>query len=294
MYNSDGTPVCASLTPASYTDGTCRVGVSGITDVPTLGRYSTIACTCNGITATYTNSGAPTAPLSLLVPGWMQSTPGNQGVQVAGPGMFTTGQTTFLYVNGPGFGGPAGGNVIYQDLGSAASVLAPNSKYTFQVDVGARGDSNYPLDTPIVAGVFVGAPPGVVYTAGSGATDWTLPDELSLLSENNVVLPDPGAFVTWTKVYETGASIPAGDVYVVLGTLPDAPVTGDQVDFTNVSLEDGAIAVPEPSDLALVGLAAATLLVYSSCLSGWAKSAKALAGMLTVSHFTLRGFRCVR
>jgi hypothetical protein len=255
--NSGGVPVCATLTPSSYTDGLCPVQItSTLTDVPTLGLWSSITCGGTG----YSNTSSETAAVNLSVPGWVQSIPGHQGVQVAGSGMFTTPQTTFLYVNGPGFGGPKGGVVVYQDLGPAATILAPNGHYTFNVDVGARGDLGYSLASPIVAGLFVGSAPSVVYTVGDGSTDWTLPAELAELSQS-IGLPDAGEFVTWTKTYQTGATIPTGDLYLILGTLNDAPVTGDQVDFTNVQF--AAIQVPEPATTGLVFLAGAALLACS-------------------------------
>jgi hypothetical protein len=296
---SGGNPVSGTMTPSSYTDGLSPVHISTLTDIPTLGTWSSITFTDG---SHYSNQGSQSA-MALLVPGWVQSTPGNQGVQVAGAGMFHTGQNTFLYVNGPGFGGPAGGIVVYQDLGPAGSILAPNTQYTFNVDVGARGDSIngnplYPLASPIVAGLYVGAAPSVAYTMSNGATSWTLPNELSLLSES-ITLPDAGAFDTWTKTYTTGASVPGGDVYLILGTINDAPVTGDQVDFTNVQLNSNAspndlTGTPEPMTLSLFGLAGAALVLYSSSLRGRARPAKALAGMLTVSHLALRRFRLIR
>jgi len=67
----------------------------------------------------------------------------------------------------------------------------------------------------------------------------------------------------------------------------------DQVDFTNVQLAADS-PVPEPATWGLAILAGAALLIYRSSLSGWAKSVKALAGILTVRHLALRGLRCVR
>jgi hypothetical protein len=248
----DGAPVTGTLTAGSYTEGLSWVAVPdepGTIDIPTLGTWSTMVCTDSTQYSNGQTSGAPQPPPYLLVPGWVEGTPGYKGVQAAGPGMFSTGQTTFLYVNGPGFGGPAGGNVVYQDLGPASVVLTPDTHYLFSAEVGARGDHGYSLAGPIVAGLFVGAAPSVVYR--NGLTDWTLPAELPETSASTD-LPAAGAFVAWTKTYTTGSSIPAGDVYLILGTAADAPVTGDQVDFTNVQDDLAAEPLPEPGTLALV------------------------------------------
>ena len=257
---SGGNPVCGTLTPGSYTDGLGPVQVLSTppkNDIPTLGLGSQVSC---GGTV-YSNATSESAPVNLYVPGWVQSIPGHEGVQVASPGMFTTPQTTFLYVNGPGFGGPSGGVLVYQDLGPAATVLAPHSLYTLNVDVGARGDpAGGPLAIPIVAGLFYGAPT-VAYNVADGSTDWTLAAELAAFGYQSTNTPTTGEFVTWSKTYQTGATLPSGDVYLVLGTLNDAPVTGDQADFTNVKF--AATQVPEPATTGLVFLAGAALLAYS-------------------------------
>jgi hypothetical protein len=135
--------------------------------------------------------------------------------------------------------------LIYQDLGPASACLTPQHSYTLSVAVGLRGDStSHTLDSNVVAGLYIGSAPAV-----DAAGHRVFPAQLAGTS-GPFTQPSPagGSFDTWTMPYTTASVIPAGDLYIVLGTYsPSGEVTGDQVDFTNV-----AIDAPEPASLILL------------------------------------------
>ncbi|EDY17585.1 protein of unknown function DUF1555 [Chthoniobacter flavus Ellin428] len=185
---------------------------------------------------------AQTASASLLTIG----DPSFEGVSL-GAGGFTSGSYAANSWNSnsnagilrptaseyPG-GAPDGVNVAYSNSGAVidqvlSATLTANTTYTLSVDVGSR------LDGPFNNGYSIELLAGGV-----------------LLSQTtNVPAPTNGSFVLATDVYTAGASDPhlgqALEIKLVSAN------TG-QTSFDNVTLN--AAAVPEPSSLMLLGLAA--------------------------------------
>jgi hypothetical protein len=131
--------------------------------------------------------------------------------------------------------------------------VANNSLYTLTVDVGADSypdgaGTSYPLP-PIGNGVSTGN----LFTrllANGGASP--MPGFLS----SNASVPSIGNFVTWTLVWQTGASEALAGTGIVVELAQNAET---EAYFDNVSLT--VTAVPEPASLSLlIGGSAAVML----------------------------------
>lgn len=160
------------------------------------------------------------------IPGW------------TGGGSF---QPSSVYLNLPL---PDGNVVAYSNGGSISQTLGvsllPNSTYTLSVFVGDRLDNeNTSYSLSLLAGSTT------LCTFGG---------------LNSAITP--GTFADETCTYHSGASVPTGDLSIVLTS------AGTQTDFDNVSLDVASVVVPEPSSMAL--LAAGLLGV--ALLSGYMKT----------------------
>jgi hypothetical protein len=136
---------------------------------------------------------------------------------------------------------PDGFQVGYSNLGALSqilsAVLANNTVYTLQVDVGKR------LDCCTSFG------PIVQLWAGS-----------TLLATAAIVSPTPGNFLTETLIFTSLASDP--NVGQTLKIVLDS--TGNQTDFDNVRLDGTAVSagpVPEPRPIALLGAGLLALVI---------------------------------
>jgi hypothetical protein len=244
-----GNPITGTMDPSSYTFDTSFSTYPGFSYAGL--NYGTIHFS-NGDTYNSTTGGCP----QIAVPGWMTTkSDGAQGVEHGASSSYAS-EPYFLFVNGEGFTGQASeGYLIYQDLGPASACLTPGHTYTLSVDVGLRGNSySYTLDSNVVAALYIGSAPSV----DSGG-HWLFPAQLAGTA-GTPVQPSPagGTFATWQMPYTTLATIPSGDLYIVLGTYsPSGEVTGDQVDFTNV-----AITAPEPASLLLLACGGAIVLPH--------------------------------
>jgi hypothetical protein len=257
MLNPDGSiatdgssnPITGTLDPDSYTFDTS----------PSVFPYTTPATLNNGTIrfsngANY-NSGASGIP-NILVAGW--NTPylnGGEGVQHAAS-EFNGSQPYFLFVNGSGPGHY--GYLVYQNLGPAGNCLSPSAQYTLSVDIGLRSDMGS-LTSGIVTGLYIGDAPHV----DPATYNWVFPASLAgVVNSSSNPSPTQGSFATWTTSYTTPATIPTGDLYIILGTYdPGADVTGDQTDFTNVVISSPS-ASPEPASILLITCGALILLPH--------------------------------
>jgi hypothetical protein len=162
------------------------------------------------------------------------------------PGWTLTGsggswQPSSVYLNLPL---PDGNIVAYSNGGSISQTLGvsllPDSTYTLSVFVGDRLDNrttSYSLSL----------------LAGSTT--------LCTFGGMNAAIT-PGTFADETCSYQSGASMPSGDLSIVLKS------GGTQIDFDNVSLDVASVAVPEPSSMALL----AAGLLCAALLSGYLKA----------------------
>jgi len=124
---------------------------------------------------------------------------------------------------------PDGSIVAYSNGGTISQTLAAsltaNTTYMLSVDVGHRldGPNGFPTNYTIA-----------LYAGG------TL---LNSFSASNGVIP-MGAFADETVTFTSGATVPAGDLMIVLTS------AGAQADFDNVRLTEST--VPEPGSLSLL------------------------------------------
>lgn len=153
------------------------------------------------------------------IPGWTITGGGNAGVFNPGTGQY------------PGQGATDGSQVAFSNGGNtiaqAVGVLQAQTQYTLQVDLGDRTDTPFPTyQIQLFAGGQVVA---------QNATSLTPPD---------------GGFVTDTVTFTTGTSHP------VLGAAMEIRLIsgGVQANFDKVRLD--VTAVPEPTGLAVLGVAA--------------------------------------
>jgi PEP-CTERM motif len=123
---------------------------------------------------------------------------------------------------------PDGNIVAYSNGGSISQTLGvsllPDSIYTLSVFVGDRLDNRF-------------ANYSINLMAGSTS--------LCTFSGSNASIT-PGMFADETCTYQSGSSLPAGNLSILLTS------AGTQTDFDNVSLNVNSVSVPEPSSLALV------------------------------------------
>lgn len=147
--------------------------------------------------------------------------------------------------DGPQHLGLRTGGFVYQDLGVA---FQPNTTYTVDILANRRGGANVVgyfgiTDSSVVGNAalptFLGTEGGVNTTNFVTANEFLAVSSLTA-AEGNVA------------TFTTGASVPAGNVFVAVGA------TGGNVPFDLVSVD--ASAVPEPSSMALLSLVAFGLL----------------------------------
>lgn len=144
----------------------------------------------------------------------------------------------FLYVNTFG-NNPGGISGIYQPI----TDLMPNMTYTLTVAIGSRADRINTAGTISLVNGFDNT--GTILATGGG-----LPET-------------PNTWEDYSISFSTGADA-SGFLTIVLSSVAANTI---QADFDNVRLE--AVAVPEPSTLALIAITCGTFLT----LRGWKRSA---------------------
>jgi hypothetical protein len=161
------------------------------------------------------------------IPGWTSSSPADQG-QFA-PGV-SSGNTN--YYNSV----PDGSFVAYANAGNLTQMVGtvlPNTTYTLSVSLGLRKD----FPTLGTAELFIN---GTAYTA-TGVT------------------PTPGNWATFTATYNSSAH--PGDVGMPITI--ELVSNGVQAGFDDVVLNANAVATPEPSPMALMGIGVIGLVVVA-------------------------------
>ncbi len=155
------------------------------------------------------------------IPGW---------TLVGGGGLW---EPSSVYLNPPL---PNGNIVAFSNDGTISQTLGvlqiPDATYTLSVYVGDRLDnktSDYSIS------LFAGS---------------TL---LCKFSGSNAAIT-PGTFANETCTYQSGTSVPSGDLSIVLAS------AGTQTDFDNVSLNEVSVPEPDSTTLLAAGLLCAGLL----------------------------------
>ncbi len=156
-------------------------------------------------------------------------------------GGFASEGSTHLGYDGNEFG------MVYQDLSTA---WAPNTSYTFTVGVGNRAG------TGAGTGRFgLGSSLDVLSPAGPFGGPYSLQTPSVFFSDFNTatIVPDNGTnyFGDATFTFSTGAVAPAGNIRISV-----QEISGTRIHVDNFRLD----AIPEPSSLATLGLAAGLLM----------------------------------